>query len=266
MSKKGRACKEGDTPGRELAKCHKPSSIDRIRAAIRMAHESAGYSDPTDHISIRKELKGIRNKKGTAKTKKAPTLSTDIKAMIATLPESTIGIRDKALLLIGFAGAFRRSELVDIQIEHLQETTEGIKILLPRSKTDQEGAGRLVAIRRGANPATCPVRALKAWIEVTGIVSGSLFRRVDRHGNIKDSMTAQSVALVVKRAAEAAGLDASQYSGHSLRAGFVTQGAINGATETNIMRQTGHKSYETVRGYIRIANIFQDNVSGMLDL
>jgi site-specific recombinase XerD len=244
----------------------KASTIDRARAAVRMAHEAAGCADPTSEKHVRLTLKGIRRQIGVAKAKKAPTLANDIKAMVGALPEGIKGIRDKALLLVGFAGAFRRSELAGITMDCVEETSEGVKILLPRSKTDQDGAGRYVGIKRGVNPSTCPVRALKAWIETAGIADGPVFRRVDRHGNIKESITPQAVALVVKGAAAAAGLDASKYSGHSLRAGFVTQGAISGATESNIMRQTGHKSHDTVRGYIRIANIFKDNVSGMLGL
>jgi site-specific recombinase XerD len=244
----------------------KASTIDRARAAIRMAHETAGFADPTNDRHVRLALKGIRRTIGTAKAKTSPTLSNDIKAMIAALPSGKIGLRDRALLLVGFAGAFRRSELAGVSLEHIEETSEGIKILLLKSKTDQEGQGRYVGIKRGENPATCPIRALKAWIEVAGITSGPIFRSVDRHGNIKEAITPQTVALVVKRTAEAAGLDPAKYSGHSLRAGFVTQGAIGGASETNIMRQTGHKSHDTVRGYIRIANIFKDNVSGMLGL
>ena len=244
----------------------KASTIDRARAAIRMAHDVKGYADPTAHKHVKLALKGIRRNIGTAKGKKAPILHTDIKAMLAALPSGVIGVRDRALLLVGFAGAFRRSELVGIAVEHVEETAEGIKILLPKSKTDQEGQGRYVGIRRGTNPDTCPVRALAVWIEAAGITAGPIFRRVDRHGNVLEPMTAQTVALVVKRAAAAAGLDPAKYSGHSLRAGFVTQGAINGATIANIMRSTGHKSTETVNGYIRIANIFKDNVSGMLGL
>lgn len=242
------------------------STIERAKAAIRMAHETAGVSDPTSDRHVRLTLKGIRRTLGTAKSKKSPTLTNDIKAMIGSLPDSTIGTRDRALLLVGFAGAFRRSELAGICIEHVEETTEGIKILLPKSKTDQEGEGRYVGIKRGVNPATCPVRALKAWLDTAGVTTGPIFRRVDRHSNVKEPITPQSVALVVKRAAEAAGLDPAKYSGHSLRAGFVTQGAISGASESNIMRQTGHKAHDTVRGYIRIANIFKDNVSGLLEL
>lgn len=244
----------------------KPSTIDRARAAVRMAHEIAGYPDPTNDRNVRLALKGIRRKVGTAKARKSPTLCSDIRAMVAVLPDSLLGARDRALILVGFAGAFRRSELVGIAAEHIEHTAEGVKILLPRSKTDQEGQGRYVGIKRGTNPATCPVRALAAWLEAAGIAAGPIFRSVDRHGRIGESMTAQTVARVVKRTAAAAGLDADRYSGHSLRAGFVTQGALNGASETNIMRQTGHRSYETVRGYVRIANVFRDNVSGMLGL
>lgn len=245
----------------------KPSTIDRARAAIRMAHETAGAADPTGHKSVKLTLKGIRRAVGVAKAKKSPILATDVKAMLAALPAGPAGVRDRALILVGFAGAFRRSEVAGIAVEHIEHTAEGIKVFLPKSKTDQEGAGRLVGIKRGDNPATCPVRALEAWIEAAGIDAGPVFRSVNRHGHIgAGAITPQSVALVVKRAAAAAGLDPAKYSGHSLRAGFVTQGALNGATEANIMRQTGHTSNATVKGYIRIANIFRDNVSGMLGL
>jgi len=244
----------------------RPSTIDRARAAIKMAHETACASDPTSHKHVTLTLKGIRRRVGTAKARKSPILATDVRAMVAALPDSPIGLRDRALILVGFAGAFRRSEVAGICVEHIEHTAEGIKVFLPRSKTDQEGEGRYVGIKRGDNPATCPVRALAAWCEAAGIANGTIFRRVDRHGRIRGPITPQSVALVVKRAAEAAGLDSATYSGHSLRAGCVTQAALNGASEVNIMRQTGHTSHATVRGYIRIANIFTDNVSGLLGL
>jgi len=251
-----------------LVQCgRKYSTIDRARAAIRMAHETAEAEDPTWHKSVKLTLKGIRRAIGTAPTKKAPTLSNDIRSMVDSLPDGVIGIRDRALLLLGFAGAFRRSELAGITVENLAQMSEGVKILLPKSKTDQDGSGRFVGINRGVNLATCPVRALVAWMNIAKIASGPIFRRIDRHGNIKkEAITPQTVALVVKRAATAAGLDAQKYSGHSLRAGFVTQGAMNGASETNIMRQTGHKSHDTVQGYVRIANLFKDNVSELLGL
>ncbi|MHB9108558.1 MAG: site-specific integrase [Armatimonadota bacterium] len=215
---------------------------------------------------MRQVLRGIRRTIGTASKGKAPILSADIAAMVAMLPDTLLGLRDRTLLLVGFAGGFRRSELAGISVEHLEETDEGVKILLPRSKTDQEGRGRLVAILRGKNPATCPVRALRAWREAAEITSGPVFRRVDRHGRVLEPLRAQAVALVVKRAAVAAQLDPAQYAGHSLRSGLVTQAAKNKATVADIMRQTGHRSTETVNRYVRKANIFEDNISGIVGL
>lgn len=247
-------------------KGRKASTIDRAKAAIRMAHETAGYGNPTGAAVVKVTVKGIRRRLGVAKAKKAPTLTVDVRAMLSTLPDSLQGRRDRALLLIGFAGAFRRSELAGLRVEDVTQTAEGVRILLPKSKTDQEGEGRYVGIKRGQNPATCPVRALADWLASAAVTAGPIFRAVDRHGNVKEALTAQSVALIVKRAVAAAGLDPAVYAGHSLRAGFVTQAYLSGASESNIMRQTGHKASETVRGYIRIASVFQDNASGQLGL
>ena len=245
----------------------KAATIDRARAAIRKAHEAAGADDPTHTLTVTQTLKGIRRTVGTLPLQKAPAVSADVKAMIASLPAGMKGQRDKALLLIGFAGGFRRSELVGITVEHVTETVEGITILLPRSKTDQEGRGRLVGIRRTDAPATCPVRALLAWLSSAGITSGAVFRAVGKGGQVHHAaLTPQSVALVVKAAAKAAQLDPNRYSGHSLRAGLVTTAAKAKASVTDIMRQTGHKSVETVNRYIRKADIFEDNVSGVIGL
>lgn len=244
----------------------KASTIDRARAAIRKAHELAGLDDPTHAAAVVQSLKGIRRTLGSAPTQKAPTLAADIRAMLHTLPDTMKGKRDRALLLLGFAGAFRRAELVAVTVEDINETAEGVTITLPRSKTDQEGRGIVKGILRGSNPDTCPVRALLVWLTAAGITSGPVFRAVDRHGNVKAPLTAQAVALVVKEAAGAAKLDPAKYAGHSLRAGLVTQAAKNKASVSDIMRQTGHKSVETVNRYIRKANIFEDNVSGMVGL
>lgn len=244
----------------------KASTISRRRAAIRLAHVSAGHADVTANAVVQATLKGIKRSLGTAPAKKSPVLTNDVKAMVGTLDNSLKGLRDKALLLIGFTAGMRRSELVGIDVEHIEECSEGIRLLIPRSKTDQEGEGRIIGIARGSNPATCPVRALNAYLNAAGITEGSIFRSVNRHGHICGRLTAQSVALVVKAAAASAGLNSSAYSGHSLRAGLVTQAAIAGVTAENIMRQTGHKSHDTVMGYIRIANVFSDNASGELGL
>ena len=245
----------------------KASTIDSARAAIRKAHEAAGADDPTHALAVTQTLKGIHREIGTAPVQKAPALTADVRAMVATLPANVKGIRDTALLLVGFAGAFRRSEVVGISVEHLTTTLEGITLFVPKSKTDQEGQGRLVGIRRTDTPATCPVRALSAWLAAGAITAGPVFRYVDKGGQVHpEALSAQSVALVVKQAAKAAGLDPAHYAGHSLRAGLVTQAAKNKAAVTDIMRQTGHRSVETVNRYIRKANIFEDNVSGNLGL
>ena len=172
--------------------------------------------------------------------------------MIEALPEGLKGVRDRALLLVGFAGAFRRSELVSLDVDDLDFTEEGLVVTLRRSKTDQEGEGRRVGVPFGSNPTTCPVRSMKAWLEASAITDGPVFRSVNRHGQLQaQRLTSQSVALVVKRYAEVCGLDRHAFAGHSLRAGFATVAARNGANERSIMNQTGHKSLTIVRRYIR---------------
>jgi integrase len=196
---------------------------------------------------------------------KAPALTADVAAMVSRTPDNLLGLRDRALLLFGFAGAFRRSELVGLEIEDLTFTEDGVKVLIRRSKTDQDGAGQVVGIARGVN--LCPVAALRAWFEASGITSGPIFRPVNRHGQIQPhAITAQVVALVVKRYAEAAGLDAGKYAGHSLRAGLVTSAAMNGVPEYVIQRQTRHKSTAMLRRYIRDASLFRDNASARVGL
>ena len=244
----------------------KASTITRARAAIRLAHVSAGHEDVTASALVKNTLKGIRRAVGTAVTKKSPTLTTDITAMVNSIDGGLKGTRNKALILMGFATGMRRSELVGIKVEHIDECAEGIRITLPRSKTDQEGAGRVIGVTRGTNPTTCPVRALNNYLRAAAISEGFIFRSINRHGQIGASLSAQAVALVVKSAATAAGLNPDNYSGHSLRAGLVTQAAIAGAKVADIMRQTGHKSHDTVMGYVRIANVFSNNASGSLGL
>ena len=166
------------------------------------------------------------------------------------------------------AGAFRRSELVSLDVSDLQERADGMLVTLRRSKTDQEGHGYTKAIPFGSDAESCPVLALRAWISAAGITDGPVFRPVDRHGNVAASrLSGKAVALVVKRAAERAGLDSSSYAGHSLRAGFVTTAAANGASERAIARQTGHSAGSTVlRAYVRHASAFTDNAVSMVGL
>ena len=169
--------------------------------------------------------------------------------------------------MLGCAGGFRRSELVALDLSDISDRKEGLAVTIRRSKTDQEGAGRMIAICYSSTLSTCPVRSLKTWIEVAGIAEGPLFRSVGKSGRIGgEPLCDRSVALVVKRAAEAAGLDPDLYAGHSLRSGFATTAAEHGAGESAIMKQTGHKSVQTVRRYIREGELFRDPAAAKLGL
>jgi len=170
-------------------------------------------------------------------------------------------------VLAGFAGGFRRSELAALRVEDLETTAEGFIARLRRSKTDQEGQGRAVALPYGSDSATCPVRAVRAWLEQAGITSGPLFRAIGRPGLVRERpLHADSVGYLVKRAVERAGLESAGYAGHSLRAGLATQAAMNGASEWAIMKQTGHRSLATVRKYIREGSLFRDDAASKLGL
>ena len=212
-------------------------------------------------------MAGIRRAKGTASAAKAPAITEDIRRMVAAVPENLLGLRDRALLLVGFAGGFRRSELVGLDREDCEFTSDGVILVLRRSKMDQEGAGRKIAIPFGSNPETCPVRTLEAWLSTPALEQGALFRPVSRHGQIQAArLSGHAIALVVKRYAMAAGLDPLKYSGHSLRSGLATSAAINGASERSIMAQTGHRSLAMVRRYIRDGNLFRENAAAKLGL
>lgn len=250
-----------------LADDHKVSTLERRIASISQAHQAAGLTSPASDMKVRILMQGIRREKGTAQNGKAPAVTADIKAMVSALSDNLLGIRDRALLLVGFAGGFRRSELVALDVEDLEFKREGLVITLRRSKTDQEGEGRRIGIPYGSNYETCPVRSVQNWIDQSGISSGPVFRSVNRHGNLQTGrLSDKAVALVVKRCAEAAGLDASKYSGHSLRAGLATSAAAAGASERAIMNQTGHRSRAMVRKYIREGNLFNDNAAAQLGL
>jgi integrase len=184
--------------------------------------------------------------------------------MLEGLPEGPHGARDRSLLLVGFAGALRRAELVGLDVEDLAWTEDGLVVTLRRSKTDQEGEGRRVAIPLGSTPETCAARSLRRWLEVAKVSDGPVFRVVTRHGHVGARLTSHSVARIVKRAAKAAGLDPSQLSGHSLRAGLATAAAKAGKSERSIMAQTGHRSVAMVRRYIREADLFVDNAANGL--
>jgi site-specific recombinase XerD len=245
----------------------KVSSIQRRLCAIAEAHKAMAANSPTTAGIVRATLKGIRRTLGTAATPKTAALTDDVRGMIEATDAGLIGSRDRVLMLLGFAGAFRRSELVGLDIEDCVFGRDGLTVTLRRSKTDQDGAGRKVGIPYGSNPDTCPVRNVQAWIEGAGITSGPLFRSINRHGHVQaDRLSPIDVSRVVKKLAQRAGLDPAKYAGHSLRAGHATSAAIAGASERSIMNQTGHRSVLMVRRYIRDGSLFRENSAGKLGL
>ena len=235
-----------------LASYSKFSTLKRRLASISIIHKTKGHYIDTKHPIIVENLMGIKRTNGSNQKGKKPLLINDLKILINAIDQSDEKdkrkIRDKALILIGFSGGFRRSELVDIEYEDLEFVSEGVKIFVKRSKTDQSGEGMTKAIPYFDNENFCPVIALKNWIEIFDLKKSRIF-------NISD----KSVALIIKKYANYAGLDSHRYAGHSLRSGFATSTAESGAEERNIMAMTGHKSTEMVRRYIKEANLFKNN-------
>ena len=260
----------------DYSEAFKISTLERRLASISQAHKTAGHESPAlvSKEPLHSVWSGIVRSKSTRRDKVAPVMTDDIKLMVQHLKrdddtgELTLhSLRDRAILLIGYAGALRRSELANLRASDLQYTPEGIRILLRKSKTDQTGAGHILGLANGSHPATCPVRSLRQWIRVAHIYDGPVFRPIDRHGNIKaKAITGHSIALIVKKACLRAGLPPEIYSGHSLRAGFATQAAKAGKPERVIMRHTRHKSEKMVREYIRDGELFNDNPSDALGL
>ena len=237
----------------------KASSIQRHVSAISQGHCALGHESPCRNPIVRSVMAGIRRTLGTAPTQKAPLLTADLKAMVDALPNSTIGIRDRALLLLGFACASRRSELVSLDVGDLSFSDDGIAVLLRRSKTDQEGVGRKIGVPRLPASEYCPVCATQAWLDTSSITTGPLFRPVALGGRIGERrLSDRTVAILIKKRLPD-GKDRAAYSGHSLRAGFVTAACCGGASIKAICNQTGHRSISTVMRYIREASLFKGN-------
>lgn len=243
----------------------RPASLNLYLSAIVEAHRAAGQDAAALRSSaeVRATMAGIRRTVGTEQRQAAPATSDVIRALVAGLASDLCGARDRALLTVGFAGAFRRSELVALDVEDLTFSARGVEVRIRRSKTDQEGAGRTVAVPFGLAPETCPVRALRAWLDVAGIETGAVLRSL-KDGRIGARLEGRDVARIVKRAAERAGLDAAAFSGHSLRAGLATSAALAGRSDRSIMAQTGHKSRAMVDRYIRGADAWRDNAAAGL--
>lgn len=237
-----------------LAGTLKVSTLKLRLTAISQAHRLAKLEDPTRDPELRETMKGIRRELKTAPRKKAALTLDHLRAMTAALPDSLSGIRDRALILVGFAGAFRRSELVAVDVADV-EIGAHVIIRIGKSKSDQEGSGSIKAIPPMEDE-LCPVRALRAWLAAAGIQSGPLFRPVDRYGHVRPGrLTDRAIALVIKAAAVRAGLEPSQFAGHSLRRGFITAAAGAGVQSRDIMAQSGHKSESVMRGYIEESGV-----------
>ncbi len=245
----------------------KTSSLRRRVTALRKAHELYKHNSPTKDENVKAVIRGILRTKGEAQKHASPTLLKDIQKMMAALPDTNKGIRDKALLLLGFAGGFRRSELVGLDIEDLGLSNEGLVVKIRKSKTDQTGRGRQIGITFGSNKSTCPITAIQTWLNVSEIKEGALFCPINQWGQLLPTrLTDQSVRLILIESLTLAGISVKGFSGHSLRAGFATVAAINGATEREIQKTTGHLNTEVLRRYIRDADIFRQNASRKLGL
>jgi len=240
-----------------LSKTCKFSTLKRRLASISVIHRFSGHYIDTKHPMITENLMGIKRIKGSHQKAKKPILINDLKLIIDVIDKekNKKSCKNRALILIGFSGGFRRSELVAIDYEDLDFVKEGVKIFVKRSKTDQSGEGMTKGIPYFSNPSYCPVISLKNWINESKINSGKIFNMSDK-----------SVALTIKKYTAIAGLDSNKYSGHSLRSGFATSTAELGAEERSIMAMTGHKTTQMVRRYIHEANLFKNNALNKIKL
>jgi site-specific recombinase XerD len=233
----------------------KASTIVRRCAAIRYAHKAAGHEPPTASEGVKATMRGIRRSIGTAVTRKEPAVASVLALMLERLPATLAGTRDRALLLIGFAAARRRSEIAALDVADIAFHRDGMIVHVRRSKTDQEAAGAEIPVPHGVR--LRPVAALQAWLEASGITQGPLFRPIDRHGRLQPGrLTDRSIARIVKKAARGAGLDEAVFSGHSMRAGFVTSALEDEVDFFKVMNTTGHKDVRTLRVYDRRARGF----------
>ncbi len=254
-----------------LSKNSKISTLRRRLVSISMVHKLKGYYLDTKHPLIVENLMGIKRVKGSIQKGKKPILINHLKSIINIINEQNFEhikkLRDKAIILIGFGGGFRRSELISIDYEDIENVPEGIKFTIKRSKTDQFGEGMIKGLPYFSNETYCPVVNLKKWLEISKIKSGPIFRRFSKGSALADKrLTDQSVALLIKKYLELAGFDNSNFSGHSLRSGFATVAAESGADERSIMTMTGHKTNQMVRRYIKEANLFKNNALNKVNI
>ncbi|MBY2916161.1 site-specific integrase [Rhizobium leguminosarum] len=246
----------------EHAGTHSVATLRRWVASLSKAHTAVGYPDPTKSEPAKSTLSGICRVHGEAPQNASPLLRDDIFAVLDQIGSGIRDARDRALLLIGFAGGFRRSELVSLNVADIAFVRRGLVITLRRSKTDQTGIGREIGIPLGKTR-HCPVTALEGWLRIASIDNGAIFRPVDRHSHVGvGRLSREAVSIIVKERVAATGIDAGRYSGHSLRAGFCTSAALAGVSSWKIRQQTGHASDAMLARYIRSAELFEENAAG----
>ena len=253
-----------------LSATHTSSTLVQRLAALSRAHRLAGLPWPSAHPAIRNTLRGIQRKHGRP-TKQAGALMTDeLTRLVATCDTTLTGRRDRALLLLGYAGALRRSELVAVEREHVQLTPDGLRLLIPRAKGDQTGKGVSIGLPRAGSPERCPVRALEMWLEASGCRYGPVFRGIDNRGVISNrGLHPDAVRTILAKRAALAGVvvaSGERLSPHGLRAGFITQAYVNGARDEQIMDHTRQKDLRTMRGYVRRAKLVSDSPAKLLGL
>ena len=254
-----------------LSKNLKMSTLKRRLVSISMVHRLKGHYLDTKHPIIIENLMGIKRVKGSIQKGKKPILINHLKSIINVIDQQEINeikkSRDKTIVLVGFGGGFRRTELISINHEDLEFVPEGVKITLKRSKTDQFGEGMVKGLPYFSNELYCPVINLKKWLELSNIKSGPIFRRFVKGSVLTNNrLTDQTVVLIIKNYLNLAGIENKNYSGHSLRSGFATVAAESGADERSIMAMTGHKTTQMVRRYIKEANLFKNNALNKIKL
>ena len=249
----------------------KISTLKRRLVSIGVIHKLKGHYLDTKHPAIIENIMGIKRRKGSIQKSKKPILINSLKIIIDVIDqqnkEEIKKLRDRSIILIGFSGGFRRNEIVSLDYDDLDFVPEGLKINLKRSKTDQFGEGFIKALPYFDTPQYCPVISLKNWLDISKIISGPVFKRFVKGSKLSENrLTDQTVALIIKKYLNLAGIDSKHYSGHSLRSGFATSAAESGVEERSIMAMTGHKSTEMVRRYIKEANLFKNNALNKIKL
>ena len=249
----------------------KMSTLKRRLVSIGVIHKLKGHYLDTKHPSIIENIMGIKRRKGSIQKAKKPILINSLKLIINAIDEQNNQeikkLRDRSIILIGFSGGFRRNEIVSLDNDDLDFVSEGVKINIKRSKTDQFGEGFTKALPYFDSSQYCPVISLKKWLDISKITSGPVFRRFLKGSKLSENrLTDQTVAILIKKYLNLAGINSKNYSGHSLRSGFATSAAESGVEERNIMAMTGHKSTEMVRRYIKEANLFKNNALNKIKL